>query len=165
MQYLTLFDALVILFVLLRVARARGKSLGESLQKLIALTLLAALLLGLRVTSRVRDLLSGLAGFLESVPGLGSRLLIVVAAWYLMRLVRERLGGALESIAPQRWRTPIALFSEGLRALLLAALLIWLAEPWLGASGPGTARSVLAVRAADHWVATLMTDATQRHPQ
>jgi hypothetical protein len=166
MQHLTLLDALAILFILLRIARAGSKSLGESLQALVALTLLAALLFGLRVTDQVRELLSGLAGFMQSVPGLGSRMLIVVAAWYLMRLVRKRLGDALQSVTPERWHRRLTLFSEGLRALLLAALLIWLVEPWLAPSGPGTARSVLAVRAADRWIATLSDrqGATQAPP-
>lgn len=152
MTHLSLLDALVLLFLAWRISRAGKLGLGNSLHGLIALILIVALFLGLRIAAGLRELLSDMAGFINTVPGLGSRLLIVLAAWYLMRLLRERLGEWLESLTPPSRRVGLARLSEALRAVLLCALLIWLIEGWLAPTGPDTGLAVSWVRAADVWV-------------
>lgn len=153
MTELTLLDALIILFVLLRMTRIRQAELGESLHQLIALLLIVALFLGMRLGAQMRDLVSGVAGIFESVPGLGSRILIILLAWYLMRLIRTRLGHALESIIPIRAHRPITWVSETARALLLAGFIVWIIEPWLGDDAPNSSQAVKVIRAADQWIA------------
>jgi len=155
MTELTLLDALIILFVLAKLSRAHKAQMGESMHALIAISLLIALFLGMRITSQVRDLMTGFAEFMHTVPGFGSKLLIILAAWYLMRLLRTRLGSALESITPQTLQKPITFVSEGLRAALLAGFIIWLADAWIAPNNPETSKSVLFVRAGDTLIAGL----------
>lgn len=166
MTELTLLDALIILFILFKVSRAGQAALGNTLHSLIALSLLVALFLGLRLSAQMRDVLGGLAGFMETVPGIGSRLLIIIAAWYLMRLLRERLGQFLEKLTPQHLRRPLTYVAEALRATLLAALVLWIVDPWLAPSSPDSSRAVLAVRAGDAWVEGLFDEspASPAHP-
>lgn len=152
MTELSLLDAIIILFLLFKVSRAGQLGLGNTLHSLIALSLLAALLLGLRLSSELRDLVGGLAGFADAVPGIGSRLLIIILAWYLMRLIRERLGELLESLTPERWRKPLTYLAEGLRAALLVGIVLWIVEPWLAPPASQPSQAVNMVRAADHWV-------------
>lgn len=156
MAELTLLDAAIVLFILFKVSRAGQAELGNVLHAVVALLLLIALLLGLRLNGQLRDVLGGLAGLMEAVPGIGSKLLVILAAWFAMRLVREKLGHFLESLTPQKARRPLTFFAEGLRTLLLVGFILWIVEPWLAPSGPGTSRAVLMVRTGDAWVARLL---------
>ncbi len=156
MLELTLLDALAILFVFFRLARSHDKALGDSLHNLIALSLIVALLMGLRLTSEIRDLLGDMAGFINTIPGFGSKLLIVILAWYLMRLLRKRAAYWIEEGVPDALHRPLTRWSETLRALLLVGLVTWLAEGWFAPSGPGSPMVVKAVRQGDAWIATLV---------
>lgn len=157
MAELTLLDALIVLFILFKVSRAGQVELGNTLHGLIALLLLIALFLGLRVNGQVRDVLGGLAGFMDAVPGIGSKLLLILAAWFVMRTIRERLGHFLEGLTPQNARRPLTYFAEGLRTLLLVGFILWIVEPWLAPSGPGTSRAVFLVRSGDAWVNSMLS--------
>jgi len=152
MLNLTLIDALVFLYVLATVVRARGRTLGESLHGLIALLLLIGLFIGLRMTGEIRQLLGGLAQSMQAVPGLGAKLLIIIGAWYLMRLLRKRSGYWIESAIPRRVHARLLPISEGLRALLLAGFVMWLAEGWFDGPPQTTPIVVDAVRAGDAWL-------------
>ncbi len=151
-----LVDILLLLFVLWRVFRAGARKLGESLHDLISLLLLAALVMGLRIASELQALLTSVAGFFNAAQGVGLRILIVVAAWYLLHLLRRHLADWLESIAPSRLRPAMVRISEALRALLLGVLLIWLFEGWMEPSGPDTSLAVNLVRNLDVGLLRLM---------
>jgi len=158
MTELSLLDAIIILFILFKVSRAGQASLGNTLHSLIALSLLVALFLGLRLSSQLREALGGLSGFAEAVPGLGSRVLIIVLAWYLMRMIRERLGQFLEDLTPQPWRRKLTYVAEGLRTALLAAFILWIVEPWLAPNESQPSHAVMMVRAGDAWVESLFEE-------
>lgn len=149
MTELTLLDAAVLAFVVFSFLHGRGRALGDSLHGLIVVLLLIGLFLGFRMASELRQVLSGLAETLRAIPGLGSKLLIIAAAWYLMRLLRRRSGHWIEKVVPQHLHTKITPFSEAVRAALLAAFVIWLAEGWFDETDPGVPKIVHAVRAGD----------------
>ena len=151
MTELTLTDALVALFVLVRIVGARSRALGESLHGLIALLLLVALFLGFRMTREIRGLLNDLADMMQAVPGLGAKLLIIVAAWYLMRLIRRQSGRLIEAGIPSGWHARLLPLTEGLRAALLAGFVLWLSESWFD-PGHRAPLSVQGVRLGDAWV-------------
>jgi hypothetical protein len=159
---LTLIDAFALLYIIYRVARARSRSLGDSLHDLVALLLLIALVIGLRMTSELRQLLDGVAVSMQAVPGLGSKLLVIVGAWYLMRLLRKRSGYWIENAIPRRLHRHLAPVTEGVRALLLVAFLAWLVEGWFDGPRQATPKLVQAVRVVDAWLVERM--ARTQHP-
>jgi hypothetical protein len=152
MTGLSLIDALALLFVVFQIVRASRRSLGESLHALIALTLLVGLFLGFRMAREIRALLGEAADLLQAIPGLGTKLLVIVGAWYLMRLLRTRSGDWLEGAVPKRAHRRLIPISEGVRALLLVGFLAWLTEGFF--STPPQPRPLLidAVRSGDAWV-------------
>jgi hypothetical protein len=149
---LTLIDAIALLYLVFRVVRGRTRSLGDSLHDLIALLLLVALIIGLRMTGELRQLLDGVATSMQAVPGLGSKLLVVVGAWYLMRLLRKRSGYWIEQGIPRRLHRRITPIAEGLRALLLVAFVAWLVEGWFDGPPRAAPKLVQAVRFGDAWI-------------
>jgi hypothetical protein len=148
----SLLDAAAGLFVLYRVGRANSRSLGESLHALIALLLLVALFLGFRMAREVRALLGEAADMLQAIPGLGSKVLVIVGAWFLMRLLRTRSGNWMEKTVPRRLHRRLTPLSEGLRALLLVGFLAWLTSGLF--SGPPRSAPLLVqgVRLGEAWV-------------
>jgi len=152
MTGLSLLDAAALLFVLFRVGRAYRKSLGESLHGLIALLLLIALFLGFRMAREVRTLFGEAADLMQTIPGMGTKLLVIVGAWYAMRLLRTRSGDWIEKAMPRRLHRRLVPVSEGLRALLLIGLLAWLADGLF--SGPPQSAPLLiqGVRLGDAWL-------------
>ena len=153
MLNITLLDAVVVLFVLWRLARGFRRPLGESLHDLIGLLLLLGLFFGFRMAGEIRALLAGTSAWLEIAPSLGAKLLMIVGAWYLLRLLRRRAGGWLEGVLPRRGHRPATIVSEGARALLLVGFLLWLVEGWFEPFGPGIPQSVQAVRLVDAYAA------------
>lgn len=129
--------------------KSRQKPLGDSLHGLISLSLIAALLIGFRLASQTRELLTDISQALHTIPGLGSKLLIIVLAWYLMRLIRKRLGYWIEHSIPSRFHKQITVISEILRTLLLISLLIWIFEGWFADYGPDLPLSVQIIRQLD----------------
>jgi hypothetical protein len=152
MTELTLLDAAVLVFIVFSVVRGRSRTLGDSLHGLIALLLVIGLFLSFRLASELRLVLGGLGETMRAIPGLGSKLLIIVAAWYLMRLLRRQSGLWIEKVVPSRLHGQITPISEGLRAALLAGFLVWLAEGLFEHAGPGLPKVVHAVRAGDAWL-------------
>jgi hypothetical protein len=152
MTGLSLLDAVAVLFVLYRIGRANSRSLGESLHALIALLLLVALFLGFRMAREVRALLGEAADLLQTIPGLGSKLLIIVGAWYLMRLLRTRSGNWMEQAVPRRLHRRLTPLSEGLRALLLVGLLAWVTAGLFSGPPQSVPLLVQGVRLGDAWV-------------
>lgn len=161
MTDLTLIDAVVLLFVLFRIGRARNTTLGDSLHALIALLLIVALFLGFRMTNELRGLLSGVVDLMQGIPGLGSKLLIIIGAWYLMRLLRRRSGLWIEAAVPRQAHRRILPVIEGLRAALLAGFLVWLAEGWFDGPPQDTPLIVHGVRIGDAWVARMVSESTR----
>lgn len=156
MPDLALLDAVVLLFLLYRVGRAGRRTLGESLHALVSLLLLVALFLGFRMAREVRGLLGGMADTMQAIPGLGTKLLVIVAAWYLMRLLRERSGHWIGRSIPESAHRRLLPVSEGLRALLLAGFLVWLAEGWFDKPPAPAPLAVELVRDGDRWLAGLI---------
>lgn len=153
MLNITLLDALVVLFVLWRLARGLRRPLGESLHDLIGLLLLLGLFFGFRMAAEIRAVLAGTAAWLDIAPSLGAKLLMIVGAWYLLRLFRRRAGAWLEGILPRRSHRAGSVACEGLRALLLVGFLLWLFEGWFDPFGPDVPQSVQAVRLVDAYAA------------
>jgi hypothetical protein len=152
MTGLSLLDAAAVLFVLYRVGRANGRSLGESLHALIALLLLIALFLGFRMAREVRALLGETVDLLQTIPGLGSKVLIIVGAWYLTHLLRTRSGNWMERAVPRHLHRRLTPFSEGLRALLLVGFLAWLTSGLFSGPPQSTPLLVQGVRLGDAWM-------------
>ena len=125
---LTLIDAAALLYVLYSVARSRSRSLGDALHDLLALLLLVGLFLGFRAASEMRGVISEVAEIMRTVPGLGSKLLIVIAAWYLLRLLRKKTGYWIGQAVPKRLHRALLPLAEGLRAVVLVGFIAWLAE-------------------------------------
>jgi hypothetical protein len=149
---LSLIDAGVLLFVAFSVLRGRSRRLGDSLHALIALLLIIGLFLGLRMNREIRDMLGGVAESLNAVPGLGSKLLVVIGAWYLMHLLRQQSGNLIGRAIPTGWHSRIRPLVDGTRAALLAGFLIWLVEGWIDAPPQNLPVAVQAVRAGDNWI-------------
>lgn len=158
---LTLPDALALLFVSFAVVRSRSRPLGDSLHSLIALLLVIALFMGLRMAGEMRQLLGGLAEAMRAISGLGSRLLVIIGAWYLLRLLRKRSGYWIERAIPGSMHRRITPFSEGLRAALLAGFVAWLAEGWYTNSRQDTPLIVHGVRIGDAWVARMVNESSR----
>jgi hypothetical protein len=152
MLALSLLDAAVLLFIVFRVVRSSSRTLGESLHNLIALLLIVALFLGFRMTREIRGLLSDMADMMQAIPGLGTRVLIIIGAWYLMRLLRQRSAYWIEHAIPSTRHKGITRASEGLRAVLLAGFLLWLAEGWFDRPPARVPVVVEWVRAGDLWL-------------
>ncbi len=161
MTDLALIDAIILLFVLFRIGRAQRTTLGESLHALIALLLLVGLFLGFRMTSELRGLLNGVADLMQAIPGLGSKLLIILGAWYLLRLLRRRSGLWIEAAVPRKLHRRILPVIEGLRAALLAGFLVWLTEGWFDGPRQDTPLIVQGVRIGDAWVARMVNESTR----
>lgn len=135
---LTLIDAAAVLYVLYSIARARRRSLGDALHDLLALLLLIGLFLGFRAASEMRGVLGELTDMMRTVPGLGSKVLIIIAAWYLLRLLRKRTGYWIEKAVPRGAHRTLLPFAEGLRAALLVGFIAWLTEGFFDpAPAPG----------------------------
>jgi len=149
----SLIDAIVILFIAFKITRANSVSLGDSLHGLIAILLILSLLMGLQLASQLKGVLTGMAEFLQTIPGLGAKLLIAVGAWYLMRFIRTKLGYWLESVIPNKSHKPTTFGSEGFRALLLAVLVIWLFKGWFSDNPNESPTIVNLVRSGDAWFA------------
>ncbi|MCP5298413.1 MAG: hypothetical protein H6954_01790 [Chromatiaceae bacterium] len=156
MPIVTLPDAVALLFVLFAGVRGRRRALGDSLHSLTSLLLLIALFMGFRMTGELRQLLGGLADAMRAVPGLGGKLLIIVAAWYLMRVLRQRSGYWVERAIPFRLHARITPIAEGLRAALLAGFIAWLGEGWFDDPPRDTPLIVQGVRIGDAWVSRLL---------
>ena len=148
---LTLLDALIILFVVFKTFKPNTVSLGDSLHGLISILLIIALILGLKLNSEMRGIVAGVTDMMSLIPGLGSKLLVIVVAWFLMKLIRKKLGYWIESMIPQNRHKSISRISEVTRAILLVALLLWVFEGFFEA-GADTPVAVTGVRALDHWV-------------
>ena len=146
---LTLIDAVAVLYVLYSIARARSRSLGDALHDLLALLLLIGLFLGFRAASEMRGVLNEAADMMRTVPGLGSKILIVVAAWYLLRLLRNRTGYWIEKALPTGSHRALLPLAEGLRALLLVGFIAWLAEGLFDPPPSPAPKIVEWVRAGD----------------
>ena len=138
------------------------RPLGDSLHGLIALLLLIGLFLGLRMHRELRGLLGDLADSMQAIPGLGSKLLVVVAAWYLMRLIRRRSGAWIEAGVPRRLHSRITPLSEGPRAILLAGFVLWLAEGWFDGPPWTLPKAVQAVRVGDTWLKSQLQGPPER---
>jgi hypothetical protein len=150
---LTLLDALIILFVLFKTFKPPSVSLGDSLHGLISILLIIALILGLKINNEMRGLVAGVADMMSIIPGLGSKLLVIIAAWYVMRLIRKKLGYWIEGIIPKIKHQPITRISEVIRAVLLVALLLWVFEGFFETDAD-TPIAVYGVRALDQWVSS-----------
>lgn len=153
---LSLVDAVALIFVGYRVARANARPLGESLHGLIALLLLVGLFLGFRMASEMRALVGEAANVMQAIPGFGTKLLVILAAWYLMRRLRTRSGFWIESAIPRRLHAKIVPVVEGLRAALMVGFIAWLAEDLFDQRSPATPWLVQRVRAGDAWIAGLL---------
>ncbi|NNJ92198.1 MAG: hypothetical protein HKP55_11020 [Gammaproteobacteria bacterium] len=150
---LTLLDALIILFVLFKTFKPPSVSLGDSLHGLISIVLIIALILGLKLNTEMRGLVAGVADMMSIIPGLGSKLLVIIAAWYVMRLIRKKLGYWIEGIIPKTKHKAITRISEVIRSVLLVALLLWVFEGFFETSAD-TPVAVNGVRALDYWVSS-----------
>jgi hypothetical protein len=128
MTGLGLIDAAALLFLAVRVGRASHRRLGESVHGMFAWLLLVGLALGFRLASELRQVLGTAADWLQAVPGLGTKLLIIVGAWYIMRLLRTRSGDWIQQAVPARLHGRLLPFTEAGRALLIIGLLAWLVE-------------------------------------
>jgi len=151
MLNISLFDAIALVFIVLRLLRAKRKNLGQSLHSLITISLLSALLLGFRVASQLRGALSSMADFMSAVPGLGSKLLIILLAWYLIHILRKKIAYWLEAALPKSSHKTVTLISELLRTLILIILIAWLTENWFGSQHDAPV-IVQWVRMADGWL-------------
>ena len=158
---LTLIDAAAVLYVLYSVARARSRSLGDALHDLLALLLLIGLFLGFRAASEMRGVLNEMADMMRSVPGLGSKILIVIAAWYLLRLLRKRTGYWIEKAVPKGAHGTLLPFAEGLRAALLVGFIAWLAEGFFDPAPAPVPAVVEWVRAGDQLIDRTVHAATE----
>jgi len=152
MPELALLDAVVILFLLYRIGRARSTMLGDSLHGLLSIVLLIALFLGFRVAREMREVVAGVVDLMQAVPGLGSKLLVIVAAWYLLRLLRERSGYWIQQAVPKKQHPRLLPISEGLRSLLLVGFVLWLAEGWFDKPPAATPLAIDLVRSGDTWL-------------
>jgi hypothetical protein len=153
---LSLIDAAVLLYVLLLVARSGSRKLGESLHDLIALVLIVGLFLGFRMAREIRGLLAGMAELMQAIPGLGSRILVIVGAWYLMRLIRQRSAFWIEQTIPGNRHKGLTRISEGIRAALLAGFLVWLAEGLFDEPPAPVPLVVEAVRQGEDWIERML---------
>ncbi|MCB1802108.1 MAG: hypothetical protein KDI82_10520 [Gammaproteobacteria bacterium] len=162
MTELTLLDAAVLAFFALSIVRARTRALGDSLHDMIALLLLIALFMGFRMASELRQVLGGIAEAMRAIPGLGSKLLIIVGAWYLMRLLRKRSGYWIEKTVPRHMHRKITPVSEGLRAALLAGFVVWLAEGWFDGPAHSPPKVVQAVRAGEARITGMLSATLDR---
>jgi hypothetical protein len=158
MPAVSLTDAVVLLFVAWLVIRAGRRTLGESLHDLIGLLLIIGLFLGFRLAREIRGLLADMAVTAELLPSLGTALLVVVAAWLLLRLVRRRSGAWIERLVPGKRRRPLTRMVELVRGLLLAGFLLWLVEGLYPRPPAPTPLAVNAVRAGDRWLHALTAD-------
>lgn len=156
MTGLSVLDAAALLFVLYRIGRATGRSLGESLHSLIGLLLLIGLFLGFRMARELRLLLGEAADLLQALPGLGTKLLVIIGAWYLMRLLRTRSGDWIEHRVSRRFHRRLVPIAEGLRALLLVGFLAWLGEGLFGEPPQTAPMLIQGARAGDAWVMQLL---------
>lgn len=157
----SLLDAFALLFVVYRIARANGRPLGESLHTLLALMLVVGLFLGFRMTREVRAVLGEAVDLLQAIPGLGTKLLVIVGAWLLLRLLRRRSGEWLENAIPRRLQARILPVTEGVRAVLLAGLIAWLAEGFFDGPPQTAPKLVRGVRLGDAWIAQRLQPASQ----
>lgn len=139
---LTLIDALIIIFILFKALKPAKVSLGSSIHGLIAVSLIIALILGLRLNAEMRDLLSGIANYMDVIPGLGSKLLIILASWYLMRLIRDRLGTWIEAAVPEQNLAPVTRYTEVIRSVLLISLILWIIEGFFDDNVPLSVQGV-----------------------
>ena len=73
-----------------------------------------------------------------------------------MRLLCKQSGYRIERRVPQRMHEKITPIGEGLRAVLLAGFLEWLAEGRFDGPAHSTPKVVQAVRAGDVWVHRLL---------
>lgn len=150
---LSLIDAIAILFIGFKISRAHSVSLGDSLHGLIAILLILSLLMGLQLASQLKGVLTGMAEFLQTIPGLGTKLLIAVGTWYLMRFIRTKLGYWLESVIPNESHKPITYSSETLRAAFLVVLVVWLFKGWFPENPNESPAIVNLIRSGDTWIA------------
>jgi hypothetical protein len=153
---LALIDAAVLLYVLLLVARSGSRKLGESLHDLIALLLIMGLFLGFRMAREIRGVLADMAELVQAIPGLGSRLLVIVGAWYLMRLIRQRSAFWIEQAIPGTRHKGLTRISEGVRAVLLAGFLVWLAEGLFDQPPARVPLAVDLVRHGEDWIERML---------
>ncbi len=124
MNKLALLDLVILVFVALRTIRARYRSVGDSLHGLIGLLLLLGLLMGARMDHWLKHALTNAADKLGLPPGLGLSLLLIVAVWLLMRVLRHNLAGWLQSLIPPRLAKAVTITSELCKALLVSVLMV-----------------------------------------
>lgn len=131
---------------------ASKRTLGDALHDLISLTLIIGLFIGFRLSGEVRALLGNLADAIAIIPGLGSRLLLIIIAWIIMRIIRKRVSYWIEDSLPQRTRQSATFYVEGFRALLFSAFILWLTDSWFSTDPAQAPLSVQAVRALESMV-------------
>lgn len=161
---LSLIDIAFIMFIIFKITRANSASLGDSLHGLIAILLILSLLMGLQLGAELKGALTGLAEFLQTIPGLGIKLLIAIATWYLMRFIRTKLGYWLESVIPTTSHRTITYVSEAFRALLLAFLVVWLFKGWFSTDPGENPNIVNYVRKVDTWFAENIRPPEKKSP-
>lgn len=127
-------DYLLAAYLLWGTWRGYRRRVGRELQALIKLLLLLAWLWGFGAFSWLRDLFDGAISQVPIPPGMLTSLLGLLAAFYLLYLLRNRLAGAIEA----RISRTKARASGALAGLLRTAagssflLLLFGQLPWLG---------------------------------
>ena len=151
MLNISLLDAIAVVFIAFRLLRANRRNLGNSLHSLISISLLGVLLLGFRIASQLRGALGRIADFMSTVPGLGSKVLIILLAWYLIHLLRKKIAYWLEAALPESSHKTVTFISELLRTLILIILIAWLTENWFSPNNDAPL-IIQWVRLGDYWL-------------
>ena len=131
---LHLIDLLVIAYLAWGLAKGLRRRVGRELGALIKLVLLLAWLWGFGAFQWLRDTLDGIAQAAPVSPGMIGSLLVLVATFYLLYLLKERMAGAVEAqlskASARTWGGVCGLLRT---AAWSAALLLLLEKlPWIG---------------------------------
>lgn len=132
MPALGLLDAFVIFFLWIKVKRAKKRSLGDSLHDLIALILIISLFWGFGLAASIRRLTYGVADNLNLLSGLGSRLLLIIAAWYVLHFFKHKMAYVIENMIPEQKHQRLSLMLAFLSGLLLSIFILWFFQSWFG---------------------------------
>ena len=131
---LHLIDLLVIAYLAWGLFKGLRRRVGRELEALIKLALLLAWLWGFGAFAWLRDTLDGLARASPVSAGMVGSLLVLIATFYLLYLLKERLADAIEAqvskTAARTWGGVCGLLRT---AAWSAALLLILEKlPWIG---------------------------------
>lgn len=131
---LQFIDLLVVAYLAWGVFKGLRRRLGRELEALIKLLLLLAWLWGFGAFQWLRDTLDGLIQASPVSPGMLGSLLVIIASFYLLYLLRERLAENIDKRLSNTASSLSGAIAGLLRTTAWSAALLLLLEklPWIG---------------------------------